>query len=525
MKKTNTIACGIAFALPVLYFGGQAFLNGKYLFIILATAGLLFWTSQIKKVYVNEEAMTEEAQGIWVEKEADICVALTALLWVSYIGVYDIKQIPENLSEYKVFIWIPMWLIVCRLLDGIKNSLVTIHLKAVVGLALAFFSYYILEDNAPVLLIQGYMSILGMVYLVSVKRYLRRGVEERQGLKFTSLYRGAAVILFSYTMFATYYWYCLSMLYYRPLSIVRVHWLVLAAMTIVAVVMMINIKNLPERCMAGNIFLILIYYFAVRRGYATEFSIVGILSACLLAGWLAELLYQQRIIKGVEGIPLFYIFYLPVAYLLTESAVKGKHLIFFLIAVAVLLIKEVVDRAEVTKKTSILKILLIIPYLILIFEYGSKENRNMLLLAGFTVFILIIFVLLTVQQENGSRKVRSKKTAAWIIFIGCWILIPLLAAVKCIREDRKYPEYFFKADTEELSIGTEIALNLNGFNENAVVCLDWGEGQMEKLQGNTELATTIKSGHLKLTVREKGGEEYTYHKFFLLWNLKEQDNG
>ena len=112
MKKTNTIVCGIAFAIPVIYFAVQAFLDKKYLFLILAAMGMIFLAGQMKKIYANESAMTESAQGIWAERETDICIALTALLWVSYIcnslnGILLPKVEPVSLSVESPFPSVP----------------------------------------------------------------------------------------------------------------------------------------------------------------------------------------------------------------------------------------------------------------------------------------------------------------------------------------------------------------------------------------------------------------------------------
>lgn len=518
MKKTNTIVCGIAFAIPVIYFAVQAFLDKKYLFLILAAMGMIFLAGQMKKIYANESAMTESAQGIWAERETDICIALTALLWVSYICVNRIEQIPDIFSGYMFYIWIAAWLAVCALLDGIKVSLITIHLKAAAGILLSVFIPRILKYDPPVLLTQGYLAIIGMAYLVSLKRYLRRGFAERKGLKFKSLYRCTAVLLFCFTLFAVFQKEQLEVLLRNPLSVVRIHWIVPAVMTVVAVILMTNTKNRAERCLAGMLFLILLYYLAFQVGWVTVFSVTGMLSSCLFAGWLAEMLEQQGIMRGAAGIPVFYMLWLPGAYLLTESIVKGKYVILFLVVLAVLLIKESVDGTDVAKKRSIGMVLMVIPYQILIFEYGSRENRNMLPLAGMTLAVLLAFVVLINPKENSWKKPTAEKKFVETILICCFILTPLLAAAGGIRQDRKYVECFPDAAAETLTVGTGITINLNGFEEETTVKLDWGDGQVEELQGNTGLETEIKSGHLKITAGE-GEEERSFHQFFLLWDM------
>lgn len=518
MKKTNTIVCGIAFAIPVAFFAVQAFLDKKYLFLILAAAGAVFLVSQIKKVYANESAMTEGAQEIWAERETDICIALAVLLWMSYICVPFIQQIPEILTQYMTYIWIFVWLAVCAALDRIRISLVSIHLKAATGVLLAFFAQRMLGYAPPVLLTQGYLVLLGMVYLVSLKRYLCRGTSERKGLKFKSLYRCAAVLLFSFTLFAAYQSEQLELICRNPLSVVKIHWIVPLVMTIAAATMIINVKNRAERCMAGNLLLILLYYLAFQLGWVERFSVVGLLVSCIFAGWLAELLDKQGILKGAGGIPIFYVLWLPAAFLFTESVVKGKYPILFLAAYAALLIKECVDGTNIEKKHYIRMILLIVPYWMMISEYGSRENKNILPLAIMTTIILLAFGFLLNSGEKSQEKQAAGKKTAETVLLCCFILAPLLVAAEGIRQDQKYVECLLNADSRDLEIGTKITINLNGFEEETAVRLDWGDGQVEELQGNTGLETGIKSGHLKITAGE-GEEERSFHRFFLLWDM------
>ncbi len=521
MKKTNTVVCGIAFALPVIYFAVQAFLDKKYLFLVLAVAGMLFWIRQVNKISSNEAAMTEAAQMIWTEKEVDICTALATLLWVSYVCFNDFSQIMTIVSAFRIFLWIIIWLILCSLLDQIKNTLVAIHLKAVVGLLLAFVAGHLFSYTAPALMTQGYLSVLIAVYLISVKRYLSRESTERKALKFTSLYRCAAVILLAYTVFAGFRQDQLANLYYTPLSVIKIHWIVPVAIAVATVIMMINLNNRAERCLAGNLFLLLIYYFAFQVGWLEKFSGIGILCGCLIAGWLAELLGKQGILNGAVGIPVFYILWIPAAYLLEESVVKGKYQLLVLAAIAVLLIKETAEGTDLAKKQSILKILLVFPYLILIWEYGSRENvelYKLLSVTGITIVILLCFLIFTYPRQNFWKK-QINKSAAFTVFFCICVLVPLLIAARGIYSDEKYPEYFLSADAGELSVGTGITVNMNGFKEDTSVTFDWGDGQVEELQGNTALATTIKSNHLRITAVDERGQKRLYHKFWLLWNF------
>lgn len=522
MKKTNTIVCGIAFALPVIYFAVQAFLDKKYLFLILAAVGMIFWIRQVNKIYSNEAAMTEKAQKIWTEKEVDICTALAALLWVSYMCVYDFSHILTIISAYQVFLWIVIWLVLCRLMDTIQNTLIVIHLKAAGALILAFFSGRLFQYTVPAIMSQGFFMIIGAVYLISIKRYLSRDVTERKGLKFSSLYRSAAAVMSAFTIFAGFQQNQLAQIYYTPLAVIKIHWIVPAAIAAAAMMMMINLNNRAERCLAGNLFLLLLYYLVFQAGWTEKFSAMGILCGCLIAGWLAELLDRKGILNGAAGIPVFYLLWLPAAYLLEESVVKGKYPLLVLAAVAVFLIKEAEEGTDSTKTQSVLKVLLILPYLMLIWEYGSRENielHKLLFVTGITIVILLCFIKLTYPKQNSWTKRIHHKSAVYIVFFCACILIPLLAAARGIQSDQKYPEYFLSADAGELSVGTGMTVNLNGFKESTAVTFDWGDGQIEEVQGNTALATTIKSNHLTITAVDEVGQKHSYHKFWLIWDF------
>lgn len=522
MKKNNITVCGIAFALPVIYFSIQAFLDRKYLFLIAAAAGMAFWIRQTCK---DQNQASEIKQINWIEKETDLCVALGILLWTSYVCMYDLGQIEYVISGYNSFLWIPGWLLVCRLLDGIKNTVVTIHLKTVVGWLLAVFAGKILMYRMPTLLIFAFVGILGMAYLIALKRYLCRQPEEKEGLRFVSLYRATAVVLVSFTLLTGFRPDLLSAVFYDPLSVIRVHWTVFLAVTAAAVMLMVNAESRAWRCLAGEMFLVLFYCLAYQKGLVNRFSIPGILCGCLLVGWIAEVLDRQRIFKGAAGIPVFFLLSVPGVCLIEESIVKGKYSILILAILGILLIKRSVDGTDPAKTRSVIQIIVILPYLMLVFAYGSKINRNLfltLVLAGITVAVLAVFMKITRQEENIWKNSGRAASLAGIVFTAFLTLLPLASAAVSVWTDPMYPEYFLRGDTAEFSVGTEMVVAMNGFPQNTEIQLDWGDGKKEKQQGNAEISTAIKSSHLKITATDQNGEKRTYHRFFLVWNMNQE---
>ncbi len=518
MKKINTDISCLTFILPVIYFMVQAILDKKYLFLILAVLGMIFWTKENYDVQLNAAKMTEIDREIWAEKERDSCIALTVILWVSYVGIYDIKQISGILSLYKYFVWIIIWIFVCTALDRINNFLIASHLKLTAGLLLAFFAPYVFRYKALGLLIQGSMVIVLMTYFVAMKRYLCRKTDKRKSLILPGLYICASGVLFGYTLFSFYFWKQMDTFYYHPLAVIKVHWIIPVAVAIAAITTMLNMENYSERYLGGGLFLLLFFYFIYQGGWIKEFSIMGILIGILLGEWLIKVLNQQGFLKKNWGVPVFYIFWIPIAYLLEESVVKKKYLILFLAIVMVLLVKNIVEETEEIKRTSFLKIFLALPYLILIFEYGSRENKNILMLSGGTLITVLWFV--KVAYFKGTPK--GKKAAGSIAFLCLCVIIPVLVSVKRVKEDAKYPEYHLSTEADGLSVGAELTVNLNGFKKGTNVKFDWGNGNVEKGQGNKGLKTTIKSGHLKMTVSEKQKEERIYHKFFLIWDVNKK---
>lgn len=522
MKKNNITVCGIAFALPVIYFSVQAFLDRKYLFLIAAAAGMAFWIRQTCK---DQNPASEIKQINWIEKETDLCVALGILLWTSYVCVYDFVQIELVISGYNSFLWIPGWLLVCRLLDRIKNTVVTIHLKTAAGWLFAVFAGKILMYQMPTLLIFTFLGILGITYLIAMKRYLCRQPEENTGLRFVSLYRATAVILVSFTLLAGFRPDLLSAVFYDPLSVIRIHWTVFLAITAAAVMLMINAENRTGRCLAGEILLVVLYCLAFQEGVVNSFSVPGILCGCLLAGWIAEILDRQRIFKGAAGIPVFFLLSVPGVCLIEESIVKGKYSILLLAVLGMLLIKRAVDGTDPAKTRSVVQVIVILPYFMLIFAYGSKTNRNLfltLVLAGITVAVLSVFMKITCQEEKIRHHAGKAASAAGIVIIAFLTFLPLASAAVNVWTDPMYPEYVLRSDTVEFSIGTEMVVVMNGFPQNTEVQLDWGNGQKEKQQGNAEISTAIKSSHLKITATDQDGEKRIYHRFFPVWNMNQE---